>query len=198
MPRNYRKSTKRASNNVKRNELRIRLNGHVTRVSPDPPRFTSIPWYPMTLDTTVKLDASNNTKVFDGTDVLKIFTAQCGIGVSIFVNFRFRGIQVWAIGDSPIVLDIWDLFTNNAFLAQVEDDPGKNHWAACGYRYPEAQSKVCITSTSDQNVATVTTGDGGTFKIRFHVLWKFNYANIPTRRLAADEPPLSEFEQLKL
>lgn len=198
MPRNIRNRNPRATRNVKRSELRVRLNGRVTRVNPDPPRFTSIPWYPITLDTTVKLDSDKNTKVFDGTDLYKILTTQFGVGVTISVCFRLRGVQVWSIGDSAIVLDVWDLFNNNAFLAQVEDDPGKNHWAAAGYLYPEAQSKAVITSTSTSDVFTVTVGDGGTFKIRIHALWKFNYANVPTRRLADDGPSLPDVGQLKL
>lgn len=177
------KRTKQGKRRDQRLEMNARLNGRVTRPSNDPPRIVPIPWNTLTLDSKQSLGDSVNTYQVTFSTLYTIWAAQNGVDVDLSAKIAFRvlGMQVWETKGNSLTLDVYDLFSGNSFIAQVEDDAGRNHWACAGYRYPDSQSHVVGAGSSENNIFTMSSVDGGELRFRVHVLWRFRYANLPTR-----------------
>lgn len=171
-------------------ELNARLNGRVTRPSNDPPRIIPIPWNTLTLDTQYTFSSSVNTEVIKFSDLYTIFAAQFGIAVDLStqISFRMIGLQAWEVSGASIVMNVQDLFSKTSYIQQVEDDPGRNRWATVGYRYPDAMSRVVGAGNANDTVCTLSGVETGIVKFRAHILWRFRYSNLPTRRMVHQEP----------
>lgn len=168
--------------------VNVRFTGAPRRITNDPPMFVSIPWNSLMLDTTIQFSASQNSKEIKAGTLWDIFKTQFGIGVNLSGQIEFRVFQIaaWETKGNPLVMNIYD-FPLPRLLYHLEDDPGRNHWAAVAYRYPQTQSNVCLLGNdTTTTVASVTSAESGEIKVRIRVLWKFSYSNVPTRILSAD------------
>lgn len=189
---NFRRGARRLATKGSVRRVQNQLIGRKLRVNNDPPEFVTIPWNTVTLDTTYKFSTTENSKDIKGKTLYDILAAQFGLGVDLssIIIFRIFTYACWETKGNGITLDCYDLIRPAALIAQFEDDAGRNHWASCGFRYPNAHSQVIISGSNNTDIlCTVSSIESGEIKFRARVLWKFLYRNLPTRRTVYVVPP---------
>lgn len=187
-PLNRRSRSNAARANRRVTILRQDVKGQHLRLSPDPPSFTQIPWQPITLSDSPVLGLLVNTKNYTAADICNIFKAQTGCSqANTGLSFRLFQVSVWELSGKKVTLEVYDLTLGlgaNDYLAQLEDIPGRNQWARVGYKYPTSQNLVIFSGNDAETLLQVTSENGASFAVRFHVLWRFRFGTIPNRTIA--------------
>lgn len=172
-----------AKANQRVNNLQRAVNGQQLRVRPDPPTVTQIPWNQVVVTVQRGVDGFVYNE-----DVYAAFLAQCGFTDGVTLVFRFMEVRAWEINGKSLSLSVLDLIQNDGdYLAQMEDLPGRNHWACAGYRWPKAHSSRVFTVKSKTHVqgspaicyVATAKGESSTFRIHVHLLWKYDVTSLP-------------------
>lgn len=179
-------------------KLRNELKGTRLRLSADPPHFAQIPWHAITVSDTPTLLVTVNTKSYTAATLCNVFKAQTGCTQdNDKLSFRLLSVSVWETSGKPITLEVLDLTIGlgaNDYLVQLEDQPGRNHWARVGYRYPTSQNLVAFSGNDTETIVQITSTNGASLIVRFHVLWRFRYDTLPN----APSPHRSLSQRLSL
>lgn len=164
-------------------KLRNEIKGTRLRLSADPPHFAQIPWHAITVNDSPKLNATTNSKNYTATTIANVFKAQTGCSQATdTLSFRLLSVSVWETTGKKITLEVNDLTIGlgaNDYLVQLEDQPGRNHWARVGYRYPTSQNLVIFSGSDTESLVQITTDLGANLIVRFHLLWRFRYNTLP-------------------
>lgn len=204
MPRRNSQAVRKNQKNKRgaTDRLRRDVMGKSLSLPADPPRFTQMPWNNIVLSDNVKFNQTVNTKNYTASDIAGIFTAQTGdANKKDKLSFRLMRVEVWELSGKKVTLECYDLTIGlgaNDFLAQLEDIPGRNHWARVGFQYPLSQSLVVFSGNDTETLVTVTADVGSTLCVRFKVLWKWRYSTLPNRRQTEIQDLKRRIEALEL
>lgn len=196
--RNNTRRSRTSRMNQRLTQVHNNIKGQHLSLTPDPPSFTQIPWHPIVLSDNVTFLATTNTKNYTAASISGIFKAQTGCSQSTSeLSFRLSRISVWELSGKKITLEVYDLTIGlgaNDYLAQLEDIPGRNHWARVGYSYPASQNLVCFSGNDTETLVTVTADNGSSICVRFHVLWRFRFGTLPNRHATSLHHRLTTLE----
>lgn len=185
--RRARKTVGRPSAKLSR-ALKSRLLGRSFTPAADPPKFTQLPWNTITLSITQDMKTGALSKDFKATDIYNSWSSQTGLSpTGAMFSFRILTIAAWAIpkNDSDFVSlsfqcnDLTIGFGAQDYLVQLEDTSGKNHFARCGFKYPDSQSLVAVSGNDTENIFGVSTSIPANVIIHLRLLWKPRVKDLP-------------------
>lgn len=199
----------RGSNTINsiRRQLRVDVDGRKFTPQRTPPRITDVPWNSLVITRSDTTGATITTPVlYTLHDVYLFLNAQIGQAANglFSMEIRFSRVEAWNFGDSAsLIMDVWPLQTYSAIvpcMSRLEDQPGKNQWAAVGFEWPRShtnyvfQDTGAAAPTTNPNICRVYSDVASSqIWIRWHVLWRYTVSLPPSlTRIASD------FEQLTI
>jgi len=128
--------------------------------------------------------------------VYTAFNAQVADGNGPSVDFRFRELRAWELSGGNLGVEIYDLANVAANAAEPirtqHDEPGRNHWASVGLRWPASAANNVYHATSTNSVIANIETSGNNTLVHVHLLWRFTGTPRPTRGTPATWKPVRE------
>lgn len=191
-----------------RRQLRIDVDGRLFTPQRTPTRISEVPWNSIVVTRVDTTPASLTTPVDYTAHDLYLFLSQqlsiVGLGPPP-LEFRISMVEAWNFGENAaIIMDVSPLQTYSAIpakIARLEDQPGKNQWAAVGYEWPRSHrnyvfqdSGPAVPATNPNICRVYSDIVGSRFWVRWHMLWRHSVSIPP--QLTRLQNLADDFERL--
>lgn len=167
------------------------------RMPNDPPGFNQIPWWRVTVSDEIVV---SQTKQYTGEDIYGLIQAQTGLISTNDWSYRITVARGWNLSGGPINLEAYDLLKTGGtddYLCQKEDQPGRNHWAKVGFKWPAAQRKAIFTNSDKEVIVSFSGNVKDKLVIYLSILLKprtHTLPNVPSRAILSNR--IDQLERL--
>lgn len=180
-----RRLTKRPSGNVSKAQLHKSLYGVKNRGLADPPPFTQIPWWQVTISQPYTNNNSNSLMDITPKTIVDCLKSQTGLTQSNeSISLRIKSLSVWSYGGPFVNLSCKDLAvggTSNDHLTLIEDNEAKNRFANVHFWWPVSQQQLAFSGSDTTLLAQIGTKAADTGTWRAQVLWSLRVQTAPNR-----------------
>lgn len=192
--RRQRRGTTRGELQQLRQQLRVDVDGRKFTPHRTPPRITDVPWNSLIVTRGDITSATATTPTsYSVHDVYLFINDQIGQAANglFSMEFRFSRVEAWNFGlDASLIMDVWPLQTYSAIIpcmARLEDQPGKNQWAAVGFEWPRSHRNYIFQDvgltppTTNANICRIFSNVvSSPFWVRWHLLWRYTVTQPPS------------------
>jgi hypothetical protein len=181
-----RNTSKRVASKSAVKQMHHQMKGHELKVPPQPPEFTSRPWFSLT----VRVD--NVPATFSLANLMQQFRNQLGFGPDFQVYVRLKNIRIWGplvpfsatTTLQPLNVSFYDFIAENSFtsttitlenriLEQYTRYPDQLHRASIGYEYSLAHQSVALFQSTTNNLNLCASSGTGAGSVAYvQLLWR--------------------------
>lgn len=170
---------------VSKAQLHKSLYGVKNRGLADPPPFTQIPWWQVTISQPYTNNETSQLMNITPKTLADCLKAQTGLTQSSeTISLRIQALSVWSYGGPFVNLSCKDLAvggSSNDHLILIEDNEAKNRFANVHYWWPVSQQQLAFAGTDTTLLAQIGTKAADTGTWRAKVLWSLRVQTAPNK-----------------
>lgn len=172
---------------VTKRQMEVANNGLVMKNHYDPVTFTASPWNTVTLHMSgINSSPESATVTITLANVVSYLRSQLGLPADGILQVRVEKVQAWTTdittaNYTALRLNAFDLVMSatNAYskaLQDVEDLPGRNHFANVGYIWPKTHQQVVFMSNeyADRPIYQLSWRNEGLVKAYLRIMWRYD------------------------
>jgi len=195
MRRNRRGRNNRMRSNRIPPAVKGELHGKKTKPRADPTSITQIPWWPLTIETTVSIPGS--LVVYNMDALMSDFAKQTSISLNsqdMAASLRIISVTAWETTGKKLGLYPYDWTKEGGetdILVNLQDTPARNAWARLGYKWPASYSTQVLNTGGEGHNTNIFAFDArdplvsnaqspGVVTIHLKILWKRRVLSRPT------------------
>lgn len=170
---------------VSKAQLHRVLYGVKSKGLADPPPFTQIPWWQVTISQPYTNKETNRLMDITPVTLVDCLKAQTGLTQSNdTISLRLQSMSVWSYGGPFVNMSCKDLAlggNSNDHLTLIEDNEAKNRFANVHFWWPVSQQQLAFAGSDTTLLAQIGTSAGDTGTWRARVLWSLRVQTAPNR-----------------
>lgn len=170
---------------VSKAQLHRALYGVKIKGLADPPPFTQIPWWQITISQPYTNNATSRLMDITPKTLADCLKAQTGLVQSNeTISLRLQSISVWSYGGPFVNVSCKDLAvggSSNDHLTLIEDNEAKNRFANVHYWWPVSQQQLAFAGSDTTLLAQIGTRAADTGTWRAKVLWSLRVQSAPNK-----------------